>query len=278
MEIPFENFESVYFRVKDKYMEMMNEDMDGIDAYEAIKNDSRANDNQIFGLSKKVAHDLIGYVYYFLISMYNLIETKNDETPIIDVKGNIRGRVNYSVGFEVVDPFTKQSLPLEDYENMTDLIGKKLKVTLDLRRAGDLPEKQCTEVYAKYQWMDEERKEFNTGPVKEKTRTPQWNYHKEHLLNVDDELVNHCMSNTLTIGVYGLLDIPPELKWRRIVENEGDTISQEKFFGSKQDVITSEKVTVIRKINGEEVRHTENNFDAVSKAHTEGTNNLFSAS
>jgi hypothetical protein len=88
-----------------------------------------------------VAHDLIGYVYYFLISMYNLIETKNDETPIIDVKGNIRGRVNYSVGFEVIDPFTKQSLPLEDYENMTDLIGKKLKVTLDLRRAGDLPEK-----------------------------------------------------------------------------------------------------------------------------------------
>ena len=88
-------------------MEMMNEDMDGIDAYEAIKNDSRANDNQIFGLSKKVAHDLIGYVYYFLISMYNLIETKNDETPIIDVKGNIRGRVNYSVGFEVQDPFTK---------------------------------------------------------------------------------------------------------------------------------------------------------------------------
>jgi hypothetical protein len=45
VEIPFENFESVYFRVKDKYMEMMNEDMDGIDVYEAIKNDSRANDN-----------------------------------------------------------------------------------------------------------------------------------------------------------------------------------------------------------------------------------------
>ena len=89
---------------------------------------------------------------------------------------------------------------------------------------------------------------------------------------------NGSDANTLTIGVYGLLDIPPELKWRRIVENEGDTISQEKFFGSKQDVITSEKVTVIRKINGEEVRHTENNFDAVSKAQTEGTNNLFSAS
>jgi hypothetical protein len=94
---------------------------------------------------------------------------------------------------------------------------------------------------------------------------------------VDDELVNHCMSNTLTIGVYGLIDIAPELKWRRIVENEGDTISQEKFFGTKQDVIVSEKTTLIRKVNGEEVKQTENNFDAVSKTYTERTNALFSA-
>jgi len=233
-------------------MEMMNDDMDGIDMYEAIKNDSRANDNFIFGLSKKVQHDLIGYVYYFLISMYNLIETRNDETPIIDVKGNIRGRVNYSITFEVIDPYTSNALPIDGYENMTDLIGKKLKITLDMKRAGDLPEKQCTEVYAKYQWMDENRTEFNTGPCKEKTRTPVWNYHKEHLVNVDEELCSHCMSNTLTIGVYGLVDIPPELKWRRIAEeNDKDTISQEKFFGTKQDVLVHEKTT-LRKLNDEE--------------------------
>jgi hypothetical protein len=57
------------------------------------------------------------------------------------------------------------------------------------------------------------------------------------MLNIDEELVNHCMTNTLTIGVYGLTDIPPELKWRRIVEDQGGeeegVISQEKFFGSK---------------------------------------------
>jgi len=101
-------------------------------------------------LSKKVQHDLIGYVYFFLISMYNLIETRNDETPIIDVKGNIRGRVNYSVTFEVIDPYTNNSIPTENFDNMTDLIGKNLKVTFDLKRASDLPDKHCTEVYAKY--------------------------------------------------------------------------------------------------------------------------------
>jgi hypothetical protein len=106
VEIPFENFEGIYYRVKDKYMEMMNEDMDEIDAYEAIKNDSRDKDKYIFGLEKKLSHDLIGYVYYFLISMYNLIETKNDETPIIDTKGNIKGRVNYSCTFDILDPYT----------------------------------------------------------------------------------------------------------------------------------------------------------------------------
>ena len=57
---------------------MMGEDLDEIDSYEAIKNDSREKDMYIFGFEKKVSHDLIGYVYYFLISMYNLIETKED--------------------------------------------------------------------------------------------------------------------------------------------------------------------------------------------------------
>lgn len=118
--------------------------------YEAIKNDPRTNDNKIFGMQKKMAHDLIGYVYFFLASMFNLIETRNDNTPIIDVKGNIRGTVNYSVGYDVLDPFTGHPIPLENFDTMTDLIGKKLKVTMDLKRAAELPEKQCTDVFARY--------------------------------------------------------------------------------------------------------------------------------
>lgn len=204
VEIPFENFETIYFRVKDKYMEMMNDDLDEIDAYEAIKNDSRANDKFVFGLEKKITHDLIGYVYYFLISMYNLIETKNDETPIIDVKGNIKGRVSYSVYFEGLDPFTLNPIELEAFDNLSEMIGKKLKVTLELKKASDIPEKQQNEVYAKYQWVDDDRTDCNTGPCKDKTTTPVWNYRKEHVITVDEDLVNHCMTNTLTIGVYGL--------------------------------------------------------------------------
>jgi len=56
---------------------------------EELKNENRDQDNEIFGLSMEHDWQLIGHVYYFLVSIANLIDTKNDETPIIDNKGSI---------------------------------------------------------------------------------------------------------------------------------------------------------------------------------------------
>lgn len=230
---------------------MNNDELDDDGIIEAIKNDSHANDKYVFGLEKKLEHDLIGYVYYFLVSMYNLIETRNDETPVIDSKGNLKGRVGYSVAFDVLDPFTNLPIDTTEHDSLAELIGKKLKVTLQLKKASDLPEKQSNEVYAKYQWLDEDRNEFMTEKHAEKSTAPTWNYRKEHTILIDEDLVNNCMSNTLAIGIYGKADIKAEDKWRKYVEDNdgGGTISQKDFFGTDKDVIVNERVTE-RRLSG----------------------------
>lgn len=55
------------------------------------------NEGQIFGL--QVEHDfkLIGNVYIFCDSLANLLETINDETTIINTKGENKGKLHYSI-------------------------------------------------------------------------------------------------------------------------------------------------------------------------------------
>ena len=91
--LPFDKFEDVYYQVKDKYESIMGEDIDEAELLEELKNDSRDQDAELFGLSLEHDWQLIGYMYYFLVSMVNLIETKSDESPIIDNKGSVQGKL-----------------------------------------------------------------------------------------------------------------------------------------------------------------------------------------
>jgi hypothetical protein len=74
----------VYFKVKDLYEEYEEKNFD-IDERDI----DREADGEIFGWSMSDSWFHIGNVYYFLLSVYNLIETTKDETPIIDTKGII---------------------------------------------------------------------------------------------------------------------------------------------------------------------------------------------
>ena len=80
-------------------------------------------------------------MYYFLISIVNLVETKNDESPIIDEKGSIQGRMSYSIGIELYDYEGGKPLNILKYASLNDLIGKYLKLVIELRQAKDIPEK-----------------------------------------------------------------------------------------------------------------------------------------
>jgi hypothetical protein len=83
----------------------------------------------------------LGNVYYFLLACFNLIETSKDDSPIIDTKGTIQGKMNYSVSLQVLDVDKTTKLDMLDYETLNELIGKNLQITVELNRANEIPEK-----------------------------------------------------------------------------------------------------------------------------------------
>jgi hypothetical protein len=85
--LEFDRFEDVYFAVKEKYEDLTGDDVDETALLKDLQN--RENDPMIFGLSSESDWQLIGHMYYFLVSVVNLVETKNDDSPIIDEKGSI---------------------------------------------------------------------------------------------------------------------------------------------------------------------------------------------
>ena len=217
--LPFDKFEDTYFQIKDKYNNIMGEDIDEEDLLEELKKDNYEQDGEVFGLSSDNDWQLIGYMYYFLVSVVNLVETKNDDTPIIDNKGSIVGKMNYSVGLDLFDSDGKRPLNILKYNTLGDLLGKKLKFTLDLKKASDLPEKLCHEVLCRYQWLDEDRSQFESKVAEEQTRNPVFGYHNEHVIDIDEDLISYMVENTLTVGVYGKVE--PKKKLAVVEEKQG---------------------------------------------------------
>lgn len=157
--LEFDRFEDVYFAVKDKYETLTGDDVDETVLLRDLQN--REGDAETFGLSSESDWVLIGYMYYFLVSVVNLVETKNDESPIIDEKGQIQGRMHYSLGIELYDyEGAPKPLNILKYNSLNDLIGKHLKLSLELRKAQDIPEKLAYEVQCRYNWLDAESTEY----------------------------------------------------------------------------------------------------------------------
>jgi len=72
--------------------------------------------------------------------VYNLINTNDDVSPIINNAGNIHGKMKYSVNIAAFDEDDKM-LNLMDFDSMEDLLGKKMKIYLDVKQATGIPEK-----------------------------------------------------------------------------------------------------------------------------------------
>lgn len=194
-QIPLEIFgDKVYFDVKDLYEEAEEKGFPG--------NYDTSNDGEVFGWSLTDSWHHLGNVFYFLLSVFNLIETTKDNSPIIDTKGSIQGKLTYSCNFELydVDKTTKLN-PLE-YETLNELIGKNLKVFIDLKRASDIPEKYTYKTQCKYSWND---CGFETQIV-ERSKEPTFNYKGEHMQVITEDLISHLMYNTLTVRIYGMIE------------------------------------------------------------------------
>lgn len=161
--------DKVYFDVKDLYEEAEEKGFPG-------KYDME-HDGEIFGWNLADSWHHLGNVYYFLLSVFNLIETSKDNSPIIDTKGSIQGKLNYSVNFELFDVDRMTRLNPLEYETLNELIGKHLKLIIELKKASDIPEKYTYKTMCKYSYNE---CGFETTIV-EKNKEPLFNYIGEHM-------------------------------------------------------------------------------------------------
>ena len=196
--IPFAAFtDEIYFNVKEMFEEFEESGQPRAEDPE--------QDGESFGWGLADSWHEIGSVYIFLLAMFNLIETDKDECPIIDTKGIKNGMQNVSIHFEVLDYDKTTQLPILEYENLRELIGKHLKVKLSLKKASDIPDKYIFKTKAKYEWIDPERTTFETQ-VRERSREPDFAYVGEHIELITEDFVQYLMYNTLTIKIMGMIE------------------------------------------------------------------------
>lgn len=85
-------------------------------------------------------HDwnLIGKVYLFCDSLYSLLETVNDEAPIITTTGENKGMLKYSITPKIHQNGNEMSLL--DYDDVNQLVGQTLDVRFEIHGAKGLPD------------------------------------------------------------------------------------------------------------------------------------------
>jgi hypothetical protein len=79
-----------------------------------------------------------------------MVEYGKDETPVIDSKGIIVGKMSYGVTMEILDTDRHTKLDPLEYETLQEAVGKWLRLQIDLRKIMDLPEKLCYKTKCKY--------------------------------------------------------------------------------------------------------------------------------
>jgi len=105
-----------------------------------------------------------------------------------------------------VDKTTKLN-PLE-YENLNELIGKNLKLNIELKKASEIPDKYIFKTMCKYTWNDSS---YETKTV-ERRKNPAFDYFSEHITSITEDMVNYLMYNTLTVGVFGMIESKKKAK------------------------------------------------------------------
>ena len=119
----------------------------------------------------------------------------------------------------VLDYDRSTPLNIFEYETVRDLIGKHLKIKLNLKRAKEIPERYTFKTMAKYEWINSERTTYETQ-VQERKREPNFNYEFEHIELITEEFVETLMFHTLTIKVLGMIESKKKNKKAKTAEVE----------------------------------------------------------
>lgn len=191
-------FEDKLFMIREKWENFQYELDRGNDVAPELEIDQ--DEGYIFGLEVKDEWRLIGNVYIFMDSISHLLDTVKDQSPIIDSNGEIKGKLVYSFEPKVFDD-NGEPMNLMLLDNINNLTGRNMSIQFNIHSCKEIPEKLSSQVFAQYQWIDEDGRFFQT--VKsgiEKNKNPVWDYKLTHDLYYSGE---ELMKKTLTISVYG---------------------------------------------------------------------------
>ena len=189
--------DDIYFKIKDMYD---NEEENGF----ADTATDTSNDDETFGWSLANEWIAIGNVFFFLLSIYNLIDVA-DESNIYDSKGIIVGKVQYGMGIKIFDSDKKTPLNLMDYETMDELHNKWMQLSFHIKKAVMFNEKYTYRTKCTYKWIKEEQIQEETLAI-EQQKQPQFNYSKEFMLQIDSSVIQYFMFNQLIIQVWGMIE------------------------------------------------------------------------
>jgi hypothetical protein len=89
------------------------------------------------------------------------------------------------VGFEIYDSDKKTKLNAMDYDSLNELVGRNLKLIVDLKNAKELPEKYTYKTMCKYVFNE---CGYDTKVV-EKRKEPEFNYRGEHMQVITEDMI-----------------------------------------------------------------------------------------
>ena len=153
------------------------------------------------------SYRLIGHAYMYLETAYYLAPIEDDMMAIINDQGGIKGTLNVSLSL------LSDNLVLDEYENLKDLLGKELNISIKINQALQIPENFSTNVFCQYTMAGCNNETFKTEMVSY-TTSPEFNYSKTHKVQITTDLSDEFLNRALIISVYG--DITKERKEKEL--------------------------------------------------------------
>jgi len=203
----FDEFEDKLFMMKEKYDQYMYEVEEEGNISPELEIDE--NEGFIFGLSIRDDWHLIGNWYIFLYSLAAMLEIRKDHSPIIDIKGEQKGSLCYSIEPIVYDENGEQ---VDWVESIYNMLGRDITVEVQVHYASGIPEKWSTNVFTEYKWVDVDSKMYETEKSGDKkNKNPVWEYRHHHHVYVSNDFIDRINETALVMSVYGKLS-PDEIE------------------------------------------------------------------
>ena len=138
-----------------------------------------------------------------------MLEIRKDHSPIIDVKGEQKGTLCYSIEPIVYDEDGEQ---IDCVESIYNMLGRDITCEVQIHYASGIPEKWSTNVFTEYKWIDIDGKMFETEKSGDKkNKNPLWEYRHHHHVYVSNDFINRINETALVMSVYGKLS-PDEIE------------------------------------------------------------------